>query len=149
MGSFGTRTDGTLLLVAAIVAMAIGIVWLRRIATLDDFSDRSFWRSQREGGWGSWLPTTPEIPTGRWVVTRAEMSIAVVALAAAVGGPIVLTRWDRPLALAPELAVVFWLVAVASAAAGTGWILRIARRGPEAGPSAWRRDRLPARRRGA
>lgn len=146
MGAFGTRLDGTLLFVAAIVAMLVGFVWLRRIATLDDHTDRSFWRSHGERGWGSWLPTTPALPTPGWVVTRAEMAIALVGLAAAVGGPMALTRWQRAFALDAGLAVGLWLVAVALAVVGARWILRIARRGPEAGPSAWRRDRRPARR---
>jgi hypothetical protein len=127
-----------LLVVVAGLAMLVGLLWLRRVTTLDDHSDRSFWRSHRERGWGSSLPGGPEPPTRGWVVTRAEMAIAVTGLAVAVVAPAVLTRWERAFAFDGRLAILLWVAAVALAAVGTRRIWRIARGDPDPGPSTWR-----------
>lgn len=60
------------------------------------------------------------------------------AVVVALVGPLVMTRWDRVLEDALVLAAPAWALAVVAAAVGSVWLVRVARRGPEDGPSRWR-----------
>lgn len=137
----GAPSYDEILLVVVGLGMLAGLLWLRRITSLDDHTDRSFWRSRRERGWGSWLPDGPELPTRRWLVTRAEMTIAVVALGVALAAPFLLSRWERAFEFDAFVAGALWLVAVALAAVGTRRILMISRGDRDAGSSSWRSRR--------
>jgi hypothetical protein len=116
-----------IVLAIAITGMAIGFLWIRRIAAGDEDLGSSFWRSHPHGGQGSRLPSWPsdEQTTVHWFATCAWMGIAVGSVVAAVAGPIVLTRWERPLEESAALAGALWVTAIIAAIVGTWWMLRI------------------------
>ena len=123
--------------------MIAGTLWLNRIGAGDDDPDRTFWRYQGKdrGSRLAWIPDGPEPPTGRWLATRAGMAFSAGAVVVALVGPLVMTRWERVLEDALVLAAPAWALAVVAAAVGSIWLVRIARRGPEDGPSPWRHRR--------
>jgi hypothetical protein len=88
-GGFGSAI-GTV----AAIGFIVGLVWLRRIANLDEDPDRSFTRLSGRRGGGSRLPDAPGIPTGRWVLTRGAIVIGLGAIAFAVVGPQIMRRWN-------------------------------------------------------
>jgi hypothetical protein len=143
MGGFllnpGGPPWGEIVLGIAIVGMIVGFVWLRRITGGDEDPDRSFYRYQGRRGGGSWIPGAPEIPTWRWVVTRAAIAVGIGAVVFAITGPAALHRWDRVMDESFIVAVLAWIGAVVAATVGTALIVRIVRRSPEDGaPPTWR-----------
>ena len=111
----------------AVTGMVIGLAWIGRIAGGREDLGSSFWRSHPHGRRGSRLPDWPsdEQATPRWIVTRAWIAVALASVVAAVAGPIVLTRWERPLEESVALAAALWVVAIMAAIVGTLWMLRI------------------------
>ncbi len=76
------------------------------------------------------------LPTGRWIVTRVELTVAVTLV-------LIVPIWEvaRPAFTGPGpspwetgLKVIAWLVMVGA----TAWMFRLSRRDPEAHPSFWR-----------
>ena len=120
-----------ILLAVAITGMTVGFLWIRRITGGEEDLESSFWRSHPHGGQGSRLPSWPgdEQTTLRWIATRAWIAVAIGSVVAAVAGPIVLTRWERPLEESATLAAALWVVAIMAAVVGTLWMLRILSRG--------------------
>ena len=129
---------GLVLAIACFGGLAVGLIWLRRIADGDEDPDRSFWRYQGQRGGGSAIPSAPELPTWRWLVTRVAILISIGAVLVAATGPLALRRWDRVLDESFVLAVLAWAGAVLASVVGTAWILRIARRDPEHDSPPWR-----------
>ena len=111
----------------AITGMVFGFVWIRRITAGEEDLGSSFWRSHPHGGRGSRLPFWPtdEQTTLRWFATRAWIAVALGTVVAAIAGPIVLTRWERPLEESAALAAAMWVAAIMAAVVGTWWMLRI------------------------
>jgi hypothetical protein len=134
---------GAILFGIGVVGLVVAFLWVRRIAAGDEDPDASFWRSHPRGGRGSRVPvpTIGNPPTWGWIVTRLQVVVAVGSVGIAVFGPMVLTRWARPINESAGLAAALWIVAILAALAGTFWILRIAYRGLEQGPSWWRSSR--------
>ena len=116
-----------IVLAVGITGMAIGFLWIRRITAGDEDLGSSFWRSHPGGGRGSRLPSWPgdEQTTLHWVATHAWIAVAIASVVAAVAGPIVLTRWERPLEESAVLAGALWVAAIMAAIVGTLWMLRI------------------------
>jgi hypothetical protein len=116
-----------ILLGIAIVGLVVGFLWIRQIAAGDEDLGSSFWRSHPHGGRGSRLPSWPgdEQTTLSWIATRAWIVVALGTVVAALAGPIVLRRWDRPLEEAAALAGALWVAAIMAAIVGTWWMLRI------------------------
>jgi drug/metabolite transporter (DMT)-like permease len=123
----GGGGERLVLLAIALTGMAVGLVWIRRITAGDEDLGSSFWRSHPGGGQGSRLPSWPgdEQTTLHWVATRAWVAIGLGSVVAAVAGPIVLTRWERPLEESAALAAALWIAAIMAAITGTLWMLRI------------------------
>ena len=119
------------------VGCCVGFLWMRHITRFDEDTDLSFWRYRGERTHVGLKPTSIRfsLPTRRWIVTRTELAIAFACLALTLAGPLVLPNWQIGVR-APFIELV-WPGAIVSAAAGTAWMLRIARRGPEDGPSPW------------
>ena len=120
--------------------MIAGSLWLIRIGAGEDDPDRTFWRfhGKARDSRLAWIPGAPEPPTWRWLATRAGMAFGAGAVVVALVGPLVMTRWDRVLEDALVLAAPAWALAVMAAAVGSVWLVRVARRGLEDGPSRWR-----------
>jgi hypothetical protein len=119
--------------------MVVGFVWLRRITGGEEDPDRSFYRYQGRRGGGSWIPGAPELPTWRWIVTRAALAVGIGAVVFAIAGPAALHRWDRVMDESFVVGVLAWIGAVVAATVGAAWIVRIVRRSPEDGaPPTWR-----------
>ena len=137
---YGGNGYWQLLLLITVIGFVVGVVWLRRIATLDEDPDRSFTRLSGRRGGGSRLPDAPGIPTGRWVLTRGAIVIGLGAIAFAVVGPQIMRRWN-PAFEAGGIAILLWSLAVLAAVVGTAWMIRIAVRGPEDGAPGWRSRR--------
>ena len=116
-----------IVLAIGIVGMAIGFLWIRRITSLDEDPGSSFRRAHPHDGKGSRLPSWPtdEQATLGWMATRALIVIAIGSVLAAVAGPIVLTRWERPFEESAGLAAALWVAAIMAAIVGTWWMLRI------------------------
>jgi hypothetical protein len=136
----GGFNAGWWLFLIAAVGLLVGFVWLRRISSLDEDPDRSFTRLSGRRGGGSRLPDAPGIPTRGWLLTRGAIVIGLGAIAFAVVGPQVMRRWN-PAFEAGGIAILIWILAILAAVVGTGWMIRIAIRGPEDGPQAWRSRR--------
>jgi hypothetical protein len=131
------------LLLLAVVGMLVGFAWLHRIAGGNEDPDRSFSRLSGQRGGGSRLPDAPGIPerpTWGWLLTRGAIAIGLGATLLAIGGPMVMRRWEPALELGAT-AVFVWMSAVATAVIGTAWMVRIARHGPEDGARPWRHRR--------
>ena len=75
------------------------------------------------------------------MLTRGALVVAVGAVLASFGGPLLLTRWERILESQPVAAGFVWAVAIAAAIVGTGWILSIGWRSRENGRADWRSRR--------
>jgi hypothetical protein len=122
------------------VGMLIGYAWLHRISTLDEDSDRSWFRMHGRAGGGSRFPDAPGIPSLNWLLTRGAILIGAGAVAFTLVAPLLMRRWI-PLWDAGPIAIVAWLAAIAAATIGTAWMIRIAVRGPEHGAPRWRSRR--------
>ena len=124
----GSGIPGQVILLAVgILGMAVGFLWIRRITSGEEDLGSSFWRSHPHGGQGSRLPFWPgnEQTTLHWFATRAWIAVALGSVVAAFAGPIVLTRWERPLEESAALAAALWVAAIIAAIVGTFWMLRI------------------------
>ena len=117
----------------ALLGMIIGLVLVRRAAGDDPDHEPSSWRYRQVD---AIRPAAPPhgLPTMGWIATRLAMSVTVGVLVFVLLAPALLEGFGFMAANAPWL----WLLAIALAAVGTLWIFRIAWRGPEAGPTAWR-----------
>ena len=129
----GIHESHILLTGLALLGMIIGLALIRRAAGEDPDREPSSWRYRQVD---AIRPAARRngLPTIGWIATRLAMSVTVGVLLFVLLAPALFEGFGIVGAYAPWL----WLLAVALAAAGTLWIFRIAWRGPEAGPTAWR-----------
>jgi hypothetical protein len=129
----GTDHSRILLIALPLLGMIVGFALVRRAAGEDPDRVPSSWRYRQVD---AIRPAAPRhgLPTIGWIATRLAMSVTVGVLVFVLLAPVLLEGFGFVAAYAPWL----WLLAIALAAAGTLWIFRIAWRGPEAGPTAWR-----------
>ena len=136
----GGFSPGLLVLLVAAIGILVGLAWLHRISTLNDDPDRSSFRMHRRGTGDSQVREPAEIPTVNWLLTRGAILFGAGTVAITLFGPLVLRGWIPLWEIGP-IAVFAWIVAVAAAAIGTAWMIRIAVRGPEDGAPPWRSRR--------
>ena len=136
----GGFSPGSMVLLVAAIGILVGLAWLHRISTLNDDPDRSSFRMHRRGTGDSRFREPVEIPTLNWLLTRGGILFGAGTVALTLFGPLVLRAWIPLWEIGP-IAVFAWIVAIAAAAIGTAWMIRIAVRGPEDGAPPWRSRR--------
>jgi hypothetical protein len=150
-----------LLLATSVVGLLVGLLWILRITNLDEGSDRSIFRYRDQGGLRrltelldlvpSLLTPIPSLRlpmpirrrlTARWLVTRLELALGVLSVIAAIALPLVVGPSQTPLMVdGPGWISLLTIVGTAGCVVGLVWMLRIARRPAETGPSIWRARR--------
>lgn len=142
------------------VGLLVGLIWIRRITGLGEDPGPSIFRDRDEGdlllaelrdltlGLSVPIPGGP-LPspirkrlTARWLVTRIELTVAMVSIVLAASsfwlpGPLV----SRPMLNGSDLGGPLALVGTAGCVVGLVWMIRIARRPGDAGPTIWRSQR--------
>ena len=145
-----------LLLALSAVGMVVGFIWLHRISGLDADPGRSIFRYREPGTFRRLaelfdlvpslpLPSVPVLPlairrrlTIRWLMTRVELAMGVVAVAVA-ASPLWLTAHrSSPMILGPDWSTILAIAGTVGTIVGLVWMIRIARRPAEAGQTIWR-----------
>jgi hypothetical protein len=138
-----------LLIAAAVLAFLVGLDWLDRIGGLGDDPGRPIFRYRREdpprpGPPQRRRPAWPSLPdpigrraTIRWLVTRLELTIAI--LCTAIAGTLWLIGPLRTLVMTtePDLSALLAMVGLGGCLIGLVWML-LHRADPDTGPSIWR-----------
>jgi hypothetical protein len=150
-----------LLLAMSVIGMVVGLIWIHRITNLDEGSDRSIFRYRDQGALGHltelrdlvpslWLPIPRlRVPmpirrrlTARWLVTRLELALGVLSVTVAVALSLLLMPTQRfPMFGGPDWTSLLAIAGTAGCVVGLVWMLRIAGRPAETGPSIWRAHR--------
>lgn len=138
---------------AAVVGLAVGLLWIHRITSPGEDPDRPVFR-YRAGGAGPLRPPTrrrlarPKLPdpvwrrlTVRWFVTRLEFAVAVVCAALAATPfwlPAFVGYSPRPMFTGPDWGTLLAAAGIVGCLVGLIWMIRIAREPAETSRPVWR-----------
>lgn len=146
-----------LLLAIALVGFVVGLIWLRRITGLDEDPGRSIFRYRDQGAFrrlAELLDLAPNLRlpsltlpspirrrlTFRWLVTRLELVVGVLCVAIA-ASPIWLAGWlgrSGVMLSGSDWATLLVAAGTVGSMVGLAWMIRIAWRPADPGPSIWR-----------